>query len=98
MGRGNERVYLNGPGHRTKMAAMPIHGKMVKTLKIFSRTKSPMILKLDMEHRGLKLYKVYINDGPGLTLTYFTARSNWVICTFECGKLLQSHLIEKNLQ
>ena len=31
-----------------------------------------MILKLGMQHQGLKLYKVYINDDPGLTLTYFT--------------------------
>ena len=27
-----------------------------------------MILKLDMQHQGLKLYKVYINDDHGLTL------------------------------
>ena len=57
-----------------------------------------MILKLGMYHCGLNLYKVYINDDPGLTLTYFTARSNWVICTFEWEKLLSSHLIEENLQ
>ena len=57
-----------------------------------------MILKLGMKHRGLKLSKVYINDDPGLTLTYFTARSNWVTCMFELGKLLPSHLMEKNLQ
>ena len=30
-----------------------------------------------------KLYKVYINDDPGLTLTYFMARSNLFICVFE---------------
>ena len=34
-----------------------------------------MILKLGMYHWRLKLYKVYINDDPGLTMTYFTARS-----------------------
>ena len=45
-----------------------------------------MILKLGMLHWGLKLHKVYINDDPGLTLTYFTARSNWVTYTFEWGK------------
>ena len=45
-----------------------------------------MILKLIMYHRGLTLYKVYINDDPGLTLTYFTARSNWVTCVFDLGK------------
>ena len=37
-----------------------------------------MILKLGMDHQGLKVYEVYINDDPGLTLTYFTARSNLV--------------------
>ena len=41
-----------------------------------------MILKLDMQHLGLKLYKVCINGDPGLTLTYFTARSNFVIRAF----------------
>ena len=29
-----------------------------------------MILKLGMQHMGLKLYIVYINDDSGLTLTY----------------------------
>ena len=57
-----------------------------------------MILKFGMLHRGLKLYKVYINDDPRLTLTYFTARSNCVTCTFEWGKLLQSQLMEENLK
>ena len=57
-----------------------------------------MILKLGMYHLGLKLYKFYIHDDPGFTLTNFTARSNWVTCTFEWGKLLQSHLMEENLQ
>ena len=32
-----------------------------------------MILKLGMLLWGLRLYKVCINDDPGLTLTYFTA-------------------------
>ena len=50
-----------------------------------------MILKLGMQHQGLKLYKIYVNDDPGLTLTYFTARSNLVVYAFELGKLLQSH-------
>ena len=54
-----------------------------------------MILKLGMYHRGLKLYNVYINDHPGLTVTYFTTRSNWVAYTFEWGKLLQSDLMGK---
>ena len=38
-----------------------------------------MILKLDMDHPILKVYRVYINDDLGLTWTYFTARSSLVI-------------------
>ena len=49
-----------------------------------------MILKLCMQHRGLKLYKVFIKSDPGLTLTYFTARSNLVPYAFvwEKGKTM----------
>ena len=49
-----------------------------------------MILKLGMQHWALKLYNVYINGDTGLTLSYFTARSNLVAGTFECEKLLPS--------
>ena len=45
---GEKKVCSNGPGHMTKMAAMPIYGKNLK--KIFSGTKTPMTLKLDMQH------------------------------------------------
>ena len=41
-----------------------------------------MILKLGMQYRELTFYKVYINNNPGLTLTYFTARSNLVTWAF----------------
>ena len=46
-----------------------------------------MILKLGMQHRGLKFYKVYINGDPGLTLTYFTTRSNLVFQVFLSEKV-----------
>ena len=64
------KVYINGPDHMTKMAAMAINRK-----ESFSRTIRSMILKLGMKHQGKKLYIVYINHDPGMTLTYFTARS-----------------------
>ena len=54
-----------------------------------------MILKLGMQHLGLEVYKINMNDDPGLTLTNFTARSNWVAYTFQWGKVLQSHLMGK---
>ena len=57
-----------------------------------------MILKVGMRHQGLKLYKIFINDDPGLTLTYFTARSNWVAFMFEWGKTDTKLLNAENLQ
>ena len=68
------KVYINGQGHMTKMAAMAINSK--KPLKIFSsRTRGPMILKLGMKHQAMEFYKICINHDPGMTLTFFTARS-----------------------
>ena len=67
------KVYINGQGHMTKVAAMAINSK--KLLKIFFSRTRPMILKLGMKHQAMKLYKVYINCDPWMTLTYFTARS-----------------------
>ena len=64
---------------------------MVKTLKIFSSgTKWPMTLKLGMQHRVLEYYQVCSNDDTGLTLTYFTSRSNLVPYAFvwEKGKTM----------
>ena len=45
-----------------------------------------MILKLGMQHRGIKLYKNVFNGDSGLTLTYLTARSNFEILGFLLGK------------
>ena len=65
---------------------------MVKTLKIFfSGTKKPMTLKVDMQHRVLEYYQVCSNDDPGLTLTYFIARSIFVPYAFvweECKAMV----------
>ena len=77
----------------TKMAATPIYGKNLKKI-IFPRTQRPMILKLGMQHWRIKVYKVYINDDPGLTLTYFRARSNLVTYAFEWWKLTNSFKVK----
>ena len=67
--------------HMTKIAAMPIYG--LKNFKIFfSGTKRPMILKLGMRHWFHVCYQSCSNDDTGLTLTYFTARSNLVLFCF----------------
>ena len=41
-----------------------------------------MTLKVCMQHQVLKYYQVCSNDDPGLTLTYFTTRSNLVPYAF----------------
>ena len=56
----------------------------------FSGTKRPMTLNPGMHHRVLEYYQVCSTDDPGLTLTYFTARSNLVPYAFvwEKGKTM----------
>ena len=56
------KVCINGSGHMTKMAAMAINSN---TIKIFSRTRRPMILTPGVKHQAMELYKVYINHDPG---------------------------------
>ena len=59
---------------------------MVKTLKnlLLWNQKAEVC----MQHRVLKYYQVCSNDDPGLTLTYFSARSNLVLlCAFVWEKV-----------
>ena len=95
MGQGNERLFA-GSGHMTKMAATPTYNK--NPLEIFfSRTKGPMTLWLGMLHCGLRPIIFCSNDDPRLTLTYFTARSNLVLC-FYMGKTVRKSFNGRNLQ
>ena len=78
----------------TKMAAMPIYGKNPSKI-IFSETNRLISRKLGVRHRWLKYSNVYINHDPVMTLIKFMARSTWVACASELGKLLKCHLKEK---
>ena len=67
-------MFINNPGHMTKMAAMPIYGK--KTFKILLLLNQwADFNKTWHEASGLKYYNVFINCDLWMTLTYFTARS-----------------------
>ena len=81
----------------TKMAAMPIYGKNPSKI-IFSETNRLISRKLGVRHRWLKYSNVYINHDPVMTVTKFMARSTWVACASELGKLLKCHLKEKSQQ
>ena len=80
-------MYINYPGHMTKMAATPIYGKNPSKI-FFSRTGEQISTKLGMKHPWLKHYNVYINYDPVL-LTYFTARSTYAANAFEWEKLFK---------
>ena len=54
---GGTKVCSTGPGHMTKMAAMPIYGKNLKKI-FFSGTKRPMTLKPGMQHWVLEYYRL----------------------------------------
>ena len=71
------KIWWHDAGHMTKMAAMPIYGKNPSKI-FFSRTGRPIFRKLGMWHQGLQPIVNCSNDDPGVTLTYFTARSNLV--------------------
>ena len=77
LSEGRKKVYINGPGNMTNMAAGPIYGKNLQNLLL--QTNSPMIKKLGMEHYVLNLrqfYTFYINDDHELNLTPFKTMSN----------------------
>ena len=53
-----------------------------------------MILKLGMQHQLLEYYLIHSNDDPGLTLTYLTARSNFVPDAFVGEKVKMMDFLE----
>ena len=69
-------MYINNPGHMTKLAAMSIPGIWLKNLH-----KSTSLERVDLFQQNLarsirlKYYNKYINHDPVMTLSYFTARS-----------------------
>ena len=67
------KLYLQDAGHMTKMAATSIYGK--KPFKIFSGTDFHETWYVAF---GTPVHIICSNDDPELTLTNFTARSNFV--------------------
>ena len=70
----------------TKMAAMPIYGKNLSKI-FFSGTGKPISMKFGMKHWGLLPIIVCSDNDPEVTLTYFTARSNFGNLGFSMRKV-----------
>ena len=78
------KICLNNPGHMSNMAAMPIYSKNVNHFLLWNQR--PMTLKVGIRHRVIEYYHICSNDAPGLTLTYFMARSYLVPYAIFGGK------------
>ena len=63
---GGTKVCINGQGHMTKMAAIPIYVYGKNRYKSSSPASGLYKLKLGMQYWGLKLYKAGINDDLAL--------------------------------
>ena len=71
------KIHQHFAGHITKMAAMPIYGKKKLLKTIFPGTTWQILMKLCMKHQIPKPFIICANYDSGLTLTYFTPRSNF---------------------
>ena len=72
---GGTKVFINGPGHMTKMAAMPIYGKN-PSKNLLLQNRRADFHETWYVASGTPSHHSYINHDPGVTLTYLTARSN----------------------
>ena len=70
----------------TKMATTPIYGKNLSKVFFFG-TGGPISTTLGIYNPGLQPTIVGSNDDPGVTLAYFTARSNLVTYVYQWEKV-----------
>ena len=57
-----------------------------------------MILKLDLKHQAMELYKVYLNYDPGMTLTIFYSKASIGRLCIRIEKLLKWNLKDKTVR
>ena len=82
LGKRERKFCENGLTHMSKMADMPIYGK------IFCRIQSPMILKMSCHIRDSSSTKFDLN--------LFTGKVTFSFLYIRMGKLLESHLMDKH--
>ena len=69
------KIYINELGHMTNMSVMPIYGKNLKNLLQNQSTDDLETWYVALSMQVLPRFLIY---DPGLTLTYFTPKSNLV--------------------
>ena len=76
-------VPINSPGRMPKTAAISSYGKTLQK----STSQEQISRNFGMYFQGLEYDNGFINHDLVISLTYFKARSTWVACAFEWGKL-----------
>ena len=71
----------------TKMATMAINNKILKNLLIQNQEAYDFKTWHEALRNDGEVYKICINNDPGMTVTYFT-----VAYAFKWGKFLKCHL------
>ena len=79
----SSHIYIFGLGQMTKMATMPQYGKFKDLLlqnHFADCHETWFVAFFWLMGRGVGglFYNVFINDDPGLTMKYFTGRTNLV--------------------
>ena len=84
------KICLHDDGHMTKVAAMAIYGKTLPTSSLLLWNRQVDLYETWYVASLLLPIIVCSNDDPGVTLTYFTAKSNSVTEAFlwEKGKTM----------
>ena len=82
------KVCSTGPGYMTKMDAIPIYGKNLKNLLL--RNQKTDDLETWYAVSSVRVLLCLFKKDLGLTMTYFTSRSNLVpyIFVWEKGKTM----------
>ena len=81
---GGMKVCSNGPGHMTKMAAMPIYRKNIKKLVLWNQKADD--LESSYAASSTRVLPSCSYDNSGLTLTYFYGKVRFVPYAFVWGE------------
>ena len=74
---GNENILIDA-SHMTKMATMPIYGKFPSKNSLLWNERADFHETWYVASRTPAHHSLLKNDDPGVTLSYFTARSNFI--------------------
>ena len=76
------KICLQDAGHMTKIAAMPIYSKKKRFKYLLLQNRRAEFHEAWYLASETPAHHSFLNDDPGVTLTYFMTRSDLVIWAF----------------